>query len=90
MPFHLYKIQSQKDDSFYIGTASDLTERINRHNQGRSKFTKNKRPWKLVYYEPHPDRSSAMKREYALKRRKSKDYINKLIDAFSSGLDRSA
>jgi putative endonuclease len=90
MPFHLYIIQSQKDDSFYIGTASDLTERINRHNQGRSKFTKNKRPWKLVYYEPHPDRSNAMKREYALKRRKSKDYINKLIDAFSSGLDRSA
>ena len=85
MLYHLYIIQSLIDDSFYVGTAQNLEERILRHNQGCSKYTKAKRPWKLVYVEKFPDRSSAMKREYAIKRRKSKDYITKLIEKFSSG-----
>ena len=85
MPYYLYIIQSQTGESYYIGTSRDLTERIERHNQGRSKYTRTKRPWNLVYVEEHPDRSSAMKREYAIKRRKSKDYLAKLIEKFSSG-----
>jgi len=83
MPYYVYIIQSQKD-SYYIGTTGDLSERIDRHNQGRSKYTKHKRPWNLVYVEEHTDRSSAMKREYAIKRRKSKDYITKLIGKITS------
>ena len=85
MPYYVYIIQSQTDESYYIGTSRDLTERIERHNQGRSKYTKSKRPWNLVYFEEHPDRSGAMKREYAIKRRKSKEYLAKLIERFSSG-----
>jgi putative endonuclease len=85
MGYHLYIIQSLIDDSFYVGSAQNLEERILRHNQGRSKYTKAKRPWRIVYSEEHPDRSSAMKKEYAIKRRKSKDYITKLIEEFSSG-----
>ena len=85
MPYYLYIIQSQTDESYYIGTSRDLTERIERHNQGRSKYTKSKRPWNLVYFEEHPDRSGAMKREYAIKRRKSREYLAKLIERFSSG-----
>ncbi len=84
MVYYLYIIQSFIDDSYYIGTAQNLEERILRHDQGRSKYTKTKRPWKLVYCEEHPDRSSAMKREYAIKRRKSKQYIESLIDSFQN------
>ena len=79
MAYYLYIIQSDKDDSFYVGTTQNLDERIFRHNQGRSKYTKHKRPWNLVFVEEHPDRSSAMKSDYAIKRHKSKDYIIKLI-----------
>jgi putative endonuclease len=64
---------------------TEFGERILRHNQGRSKYTKSKRPWNLVYFEEHPDRSDAMKREYAIKRRKSKEYLAKLIERFNSG-----
>ena len=85
MFYYLSTIQSEKDESFYIGTTQNLEARILRHNQGRSSYTKAKRPWKLVYYEEYPDRSSAMKREYAIKRRKSKDYIAKLMEGFSFG-----
>ena len=84
MSYYIYIIQSQKDQSFYIGTTRDLSERIERHNQGRSKYTQKKRPWDIVYSEQHPDRSSAMKREYAIKRRKSSKYIDSLIELFNS------
>ncbi len=67
-----------------MGSTQDLESRIERHNQGRTKYTKPKRPWELVYHEEHPDRSGAMKREYAIKRQKRKDYIESLVH-FSSG-----
>jgi putative endonuclease len=70
------------DNSFYIGTAQILEERLLRHNQGRSKYTKAKRPWRLVYFEKHPDRSSASKREYAVKRQKRIEFIEALIKNF--------
>ena len=79
MPYYVYIIQSELDGSYYTGSTQDLSERIERHNQGRSKYTKAKRPWKLVYSEEHNDRSAAVNRESALKRRKSRDYIDKLV-----------
>ena len=79
MAYYLYIIQSAADGGYYIGTTQDLEDRIRRHNQGRSKFTKTKCPWHLVYSEEHVDRSAAMKREYAIKRKKKRDYIEQLI-----------
>jgi len=39
------------------------------HNKGRgAKYTKMRRPVKLVYVEEQPDRSTAMKRERAIKK----------------------
>jgi putative endonuclease len=67
MPYFLYILQSQKDGGYYIGSTRDLSERVERHNQGRSKYTKNKRPWNLVYSEENSNRFEAMKREYAIK-----------------------
>lgn len=79
MAYYLHIIQSEVDNSFYIGTNQILEERLLRHNQGRSKYTKDKRPWRLVYFEKHIDRSSAMKREYAIKRQKRRGFIESLI-----------
>ena len=79
MAYYVYILKSFKDGTYYVGSTQDLESRIERHNQGRTKYTKPKRPWNLVYSEEHLDRSSAMKREYAIKRKKSKDYIESLI-----------
>ena len=85
MPYYIYILQSLKDGSYYIGSTQDLEERLERHNQGRSKYTKMKRPWKLVYFEERPDRSAAVIRENEIKRHKRKAQIIKLINQFSSG-----
>ena len=79
MPFYIYILQSLKDGSYYIGSTNSLEDRIERHKQGRSQYTKAKRPWKLVYSEEHPDRSSAVRRENQIKNRKSKDFIETLV-----------
>ena len=84
MPFHVYIIQSKKDESYYVGSTGDLEERVRRHNQGRSKYTRSKCPWELVYYEEYGDRSSAVKREKEIKRKKRKGYIVELICCFNS------
>lgn len=79
MPHFVYILRSQKDGSYYAGSAQDLVDRLKRHNQGRSKYTKFKRPWELVYSEECPDRSAAMKRERQIKNRKSRFYIESLV-----------
>jgi len=79
MPYFVYILKSQMDGSYYIGSTQDLDERIRRHNQGRSTYTKARKPWELIYSEAHPNRSIATKRDSQIKRRKSKDYIDSLI-----------
>jgi putative endonuclease len=79
MGYFVYILKSLRDGSYYIGFTQDIASRVERHNQGRSKYTKTKRPWALVYYEEYSDRSSAMKREKEIKLKKKKDYIELLV-----------
>jgi len=81
MSYHVYILQSEVDDCYYVGSTQDIEARLVRHNQGRSKYTRGKRPWKLVFRESHPDRSSAIKREKQIKSRKSRKYIRGLVQA---------
>lgn len=57
-----------KDGTYYIGYTNCLLKRLEMHNSGKgAKRTKGRGPVKLVYYEVHPKKSDALKREYALK-----------------------
>jgi predicted GIY-YIG superfamily endonuclease len=56
------------DDSLYTGIAKDVARRCQKHNDGRaSRYTRSRLPVELVYQEAHPDQSSALKREAAIK-----------------------
>jgi len=79
MPYCVYILQSEFDNSFYIGSTRDVDERLERHNAGRSRYTRAKRPWKLVYKEDCPDRSSAIKRESEIKNKKKRAVIESLV-----------
>ena len=57
-----------QDGSLYVGHTSNLPRRLIQHNDPSGKgYTPKRGPWYLIYHEPHPDRSSAMKRELFLK-----------------------
>jgi putative endonuclease len=75
MAYFVYILQSEKDGSYYIGHTADLKERIQRHNQGRSSYTKTKAPWRLIYQEEFHSRSEASKREREIKEKKNRIYI---------------
>jgi putative endonuclease len=72
MTFSVYILESLKDGSYYVGSTNNLEDRLKRHNEGRVAYTKPKRPWELVY-------SSAAKREYEIKKHKSREFIEALI-----------
>ena len=58
------------DDTLYTGIAKDLQRRLKEHNTSPkgAKYTMSRRPVTLVYHEHYHDRSSASKREYAIKK----------------------
>ena len=68
MPFHLYILQSETTNRFYIGQSVNLDERLAYHNANYSLSLKNRGPWKLVYTEEYATRSEAMRRERQIPR----------------------
>ncbi len=57
------------DGTLYTGWAIEVAARVQVHNAGRgAKYTKTRRPVKLIYSEELPTRAEAMKREMAIKR----------------------
>ncbi|GAB4170165.1 MAG: hypothetical protein Kow00108_04080 [Calditrichia bacterium] len=77
--FTVYIIYSEKFDIYYIGQTGNLEDRLQRHNQDRSKYTKRKGPWKLVWSREFPTRAEAMAFEKELKRLKNRENLLKLI-----------
>ena len=72
------------DGTYYTGWAIDPEKRLQVHNKGRgAKYTKTRRPVKLVYVEEQPDRKTAMKREIAIKRL-GRDGKKKLVEKVDS------
>ena len=56
------------DGTYYTGWTTDPERRLKEHNAGEgARYTRHRRPVELVYVEEHPDRSTAMSREYSIK-----------------------
>jgi predicted GIY-YIG superfamily endonuclease len=56
------------DASLYTGISTDVIRRCKQHNAGTaSRYTRSRRPVRLAYQEVHPNQSSALKREAAIK-----------------------
>jgi len=62
------------DETLYTGIATELERRVDEHNGSDkgAKYTRIRRPVTLVYSEKYPDRSSASKREYEIKKKMSR------------------
>jgi putative endonuclease len=57
------------DGTLYTGWTTDPEHRLTMHNKGLgARYTKMRRPVKLVYVEEQPDRRAAIKREMAIKK----------------------
>lgn len=80
MPY-VYMVQCS-DGSFYTGWTTDLEARLLAHNDGSgARYTRGRRPVRLVYWESHPNRSEAQRREASV-RRLRRDRKEALVGAF--------
>jgi len=60
---YLYVIESCSHGSWYVGICADIPRRLNDHEVGRNRYTKGRRPWKLIHSEEFPDWATARIRE---------------------------
>jgi len=75
MRFHVYILQSQASARYYCGQTSNLSDRLQRHSDGRSKATKAGRPWSLVWTKDVLSRAEAVRLESKIKKRGIKRYL---------------
>jgi len=58
-----------RDGSLYTGITNDLPRRLARHRAGTgSAYVRARLPIRVVYREAQPDRSTALRREAAIKK----------------------
>jgi putative endonuclease len=58
-----------RDGSLYTGISTDVSARLGVHNAGRgARYTRSRRPVRLVHVEPARSQSAALRREAAVKK----------------------
>jgi len=87
--FYVYVLQSLADNGFYIGYSKDLKKRLAQHKQGAAIATRDRGPWKLIYYEAYIEQADAKGREKYLKsgggRRFLRVQLRNYLNKFASG-----
>lgn len=68
-PWHVYILECA-DATYYCGVATDIARRLAQHNgdlAGGAKYTRGRRPVRLLAARACPDKASACRLEYAVK-----------------------
>lgn len=84
--WYVYILQSKKDGMWYTGYTDDLRKRIERHNKGLVYASRNRRPFKIIYYEACLNEQDAKMREQYLKSGPGKRYIRNRLKFYFANL----
>lgn len=82
--YYTYVIQSEKDGKWYTGYTDDLRKRFKEHSSNMIYSTKNRGPFKLIYYEACLNSHDARPREKYLKTGMGKRYLKNRLKRFLS------
>lgn len=69
---YVYALRSSRKGRTYIGQTKDILKRIQWHNMGYVRSTRNDRPWELIAFEEVKSLNEARWIENGLKRSKGK------------------
>jgi len=75
----VYAIVSEVSNEIYVGMALSAEKRLKEHNNGKNKYTKGLRPWKLFKIEYFPNWKEARIREKYLKSGVGKELLKSLV-----------
>lgn len=76
---YTYLLRSLKDGRWYTGQTGDLRARMDQHQRGRVRSTRDRRPLQLIYYEACLAEADATRRERYLKTGKGKRYLRQRL-----------
>jgi putative endonuclease len=82
---YVYVLKSQKDGKFYVGYTKNIQKRLEEHNSGQVRSTKERRPMKLIYWEGCINQQDATRREKYLKTAWGKRYIKGRVKNYLTG-----
>ena len=77
--YYVYVLRSLKYRNLYIGQTKNIDSRLRAHNGGKVRFTKSRRPLKLVYWEKVNTREETLKKELQWKTTSGRSYLKKKI-----------
>ena len=77
--FYTYVIYSISRNRYYVGSTSNLQERLLKHNTNHKGFTGKANDWEIVHSEEFPSKEEALAREKQIKSWKSRKMIEKLF-----------
>ena len=83
---YVYLLLSEKDGRFYTGLTNDLKRRLQEHNLGNVKSTRNRKPLQLIYYEGCLNEEDAQQREKYLKSGMGKRYLKNRLKRYLEDL----
>lgn len=83
--YTVYILKSSVDNNLYIGCTSNLKNRIEYHNKGKVKSTKNRRPLILIHKEDYDDKYTAFNMERFYKTAKGKRELKNKLASSSNG-----
>jgi len=76
---YVYILKSLKNGKLYKGCTNNLKRRLKEHANGKSEFTKQNGPWRLLYYEGFESKLDAEAEEKFLKSGKGKERVKYLL-----------
>ncbi len=86
--YHVYVLQSLRDQRTYVGYTDNVERRFHEHNSGRSRATKHRRPFTILFTEEFDTVKAAKQRELWGKsgagRRKLNEYFARLGKTMNS------
>ena len=84
MAYVVYILRSLRSGRYYCGHTKALYRRFLEHNSGKSLSTRSGKPWALEWWEYHPSRGEAMRREQEIKARG----VVRFLEGLGGAIDR--
>lgn len=78
--YTVYILWSKKDNRSYVGYTNNIERRLNDHNSGKVKSTKNRTPFVVIHTEQYATKSDAIAKELWYKSSVGRKSMRKLFN----------
>ncbi len=80
MKYYVYILYSTSLNKYYVGSTKDVCSRLEKHLQSHKGFTGKAKDWVLKHTETFSSKSESIKREFQIKKWKSRKMIERLFE----------